>query len=207
MVKCFEILNYEGVVYFMERENLKDVRYRAESVLKSSANWFYWIAGLSMVNTLVILFDGSMNFVVGLGITQFIDQLAYLLSRDAGNTISIIALYIDLIIAGIFVTFGYFANKKYKRSFIIGMFLYALDGLIFIFFKDYLSLAFHVYALYCISKGLKAIKHLRLMEQYENDRVPVNDPKPDELYEGKTETQINYLKQMRELEEEKGRNV
>lgn len=191
----------------MEKENLAGVSFRARGVLKSSANWFYWIAGLSMINTIVVLFGGNMSFVVGLGITQFIDQLAYLFSKDLGKTISIVAFFIDLIIAGIFVLFGYLANKKYRWSFIVGMVLYGLDGLIFILFKDFLSLAFHAYALYCIFKGLKAIKYLKLMEQYENSSLSANDAKTEESYEGKTETQINYLKQMKEMQDKKSESV
>lgn len=181
----------------MEKENLMTTKYKAASVLKSSANWFYWIAGLSLINTLVILFGGNMSFIVGLGITQFIDIIAYYISQDAGNIITIIAFVLDLIIAGIFVLFGYFSNKGYKWSFFIGMVLYGLDGLIFIFLKDFLSLAFHGYAIYCIYRGLKAIKTLKEIQEYEKQNGDI----AEDIYEGKTETQINYLKQMKEVED------
>ncbi|MCP4560303.1 MAG: hypothetical protein GY837_07230, partial [Bosea sp.] len=47
-------------------------RLEAEKIsmgFRSGANWFYWIAGLSIANSLVILFQGEWGFVVGLGIT------------------------------------------------------------------------------------------------------------------------------------------
>ncbi|MDF2672749.1 MAG: hypothetical protein K0R09_1014 [Clostridiales bacterium] len=181
----------------MEKENLKITKYKVAGVLKNSANWFYWIAGLSLVNTLVIVFGGEMSFVVGLGITQLIDIIAYYISQDAGNLVTIIAVVLDLLIAGIFVLFGYFSNKGYKWSFFVGMVLYGLDGLIFIFLKDFLSLAFHGYAIYCIYKGVKAIKVLKEIQEYENQ----NGDTTEDIYEGKTETQINYLKQMNEVED------
>jgi len=36
---------------------------------KSGANWFYWIAGASLVNTIIFLFNGRVSFIIGLGIT------------------------------------------------------------------------------------------------------------------------------------------
>lgn len=185
----------------MEKGDLMTTKYKAAGALKSSANWFYWIAGLSLINTAVLLFGGNMSFIVGLGITQFIDIIAYYLSQDSGSLIKIIAFGLDLLIAGIFVLFGYFAGKGYKWSFLVGMVLYGLDGLMFIFLKDYLSLAFHGYAIYCIFRGLKAIKVLKEIQEYEKENGDISEGTED-IYAGKTETQINYLKQMKEVEEE-----
>lgn len=185
----------------MEKGDLMTAKYKATGALKSSANWFYWIAGLSLINTVVLLFGGNMSFIVGLGITQFIDIIAYYISQDSGSLIKIIAFGLDLLIAGIFVLFGYFSNKGYKWSFLVGMVLYGLDGLMFIFLKDYLSLAFHGYAIYCIFRGLKAIKVLKEIQEYEKENGDITEGTED-IYAGKTETQINYLKQMKEAEEE-----
>ncbi|MCK4829211.1 hypothetical protein KA005_76515, partial [bacterium] len=57
-------------------------RVKFEKQLKSGANWFFWIAGLSLVNTIVFLFDGSIYFVVGLGITQIVDGIFYILGTE-----------------------------------------------------------------------------------------------------------------------------
>ena len=43
--------------------------------LKSGANWFYWIAGLSVVNSLIFAFGGHTSFIAGLGLTQLIDGI------------------------------------------------------------------------------------------------------------------------------------
>ncbi|MGI8656220.1 MAG: hypothetical protein ACR2LC_13505 [Pyrinomonadaceae bacterium] len=52
----------------------------------SGANWFFWIAALSMINSVVLLMNGQWNFLAGLGITQLIDGIAIALAKDAGNT-------------------------------------------------------------------------------------------------------------------------
>ena len=150
----------------MQNQHLFMEKMSLEGQVKTSANWFYWIAGFSIINSLVLWFQGSWSFVVGLGITQFIDYFGQSFSAEYGNNVfTILAFVVDLLIAGLFVLFGVLANKRYKASFIIGMILYGLDGLIFIFIKDYLSLAFHAYALYAIYRGFKAINRLTFVEQ------------------------------------------
>ena len=52
-----------------EQERAVEIeKYR--SAFLSGANWFFWIAGLSLVNSLIILFSGEWSFIVGLGATQ-----------------------------------------------------------------------------------------------------------------------------------------
>ena len=41
-----------------------------ERSMRNGANWVYWIAGLSMVNSIVAAFGSELNFVVGVGVTQ-----------------------------------------------------------------------------------------------------------------------------------------
>ncbi len=37
---------------------------------KSAANWFYWLAGLSLITSLITLAGGGWGFIFSLGITQ-----------------------------------------------------------------------------------------------------------------------------------------
>ena len=41
----------------------------AVAQLKSGASWFYWIAGLSLINSIAAVSGGSWRFILGLGIT------------------------------------------------------------------------------------------------------------------------------------------
>jgi len=43
------------------------------------------------------------------------------------------------------------------------MILYGIDGLLFLFVQDYLSIGFHVFALYGIYKGFAASRELILI--------------------------------------------
>ena len=45
----------------------------------SGAQWFFWVAALSVVNTLIGLSDSDWSFIIGLGITQMIDGVVAVL--------------------------------------------------------------------------------------------------------------------------------
>lgn len=132
---------------------------KIESQFRSGAQWFFWIAGLSLINTIVLFTGGNWAFIAGLGITQVIDNIAQSLANAR-----YIALIIDLVITGIFILFGVYALKRSGLAFIFGMILYGLDGLIFLVVQDWLSIAFHVFVLYFIYAGYKANKMLAQME-------------------------------------------
>jgi hypothetical protein len=131
--------------------------------VKRGANWFYWIAGLSVVNSIILMVGQEMSFIVGLGATQLIDGvvLGMLEETNMPEWIKYVALVMDVLVATIYVMFGYLANKGYKAGFIAGMILYALDGLIFLLVMDVMSMAFHGFAMFCIFGGLKALGQLR----------------------------------------------
>ena len=149
--------------------NLVEEKLRLENRFKNGAGWFFWIAGLSLVNSIVLLVGGTWNFLIGLGITQVIDGIASEIAAGAGSdgeiVIKLIAFAADLLIAGIFVTFGVLARKGYKWSFVVGMILYTLDGAIFLLVPDFLSIGFHLFALFGLYGGLQAYNKLMEMDQ------------------------------------------
>ena len=121
--------------------------------VRVAAKWFYWIAALSMINSLVVIFGGNFHFVVGLGITSVVDALA----KQAGSIGVVLDLVINAFIAGLFVVLGMFAIKAQKWAFLVGMALYALDGALCLMGKDILSVAFHAYVLFAIYRGLSNV--------------------------------------------------
>ena len=125
--------------------------------LKSGATRFYWIAGLSLINSISAVSGADWRFLLGLGITQILDALG----TEIGSAGKVVVFALDLVVAGVFVLFGLFAHKRHLWAFIVGMILFALDGLIFVFVKDWLGIAFHVFALYCLFRGLKACRALQ----------------------------------------------
>jgi len=114
--------------------------------------WFYWIAALSMVNSLAVMAGGNFHFIVGLGVTSVVDAMA----RQAGSLGNVLDIVINGFVSAVFALFGYFAAKAQKWAFVVGMGLYALDGLLLWGAKDFLGMGFHAYALFAIYRGFQA---------------------------------------------------
>ncbi len=125
---------------------------------KAGAKWFYWIAALSMINSIVMITGGNLHFVVGLGITSVVDAMA----KKVGSAGSVLDLVINGFVAGIFALLGTFAVKVQRWAFVLGMALYAMDGLLLLGVKDFFGLAFHAWALYAIYRGYTAAKMIQV---------------------------------------------
>jgi hypothetical protein len=83
------------------------------------ASIFFLIAGFSAINTLLVL--GGSHIVLGIGLTV----------SKFGQGVSVPAiLVLNVIAIGIFVLLGIFARNGSKAAFVLGMLLYAGDGLL-----------------------------------------------------------------------------
>ncbi len=134
--------------------------------VKSGAGNFFWIAGLSVINSLLYTFGASISFVIGLGIAQFIDGFAGALAEDVKGGTAIIrgvGLVINIFIALIFVAFGFFAAKGNRAIYIVGMVLYGLDTLLMLIFSAWMGFLFHLLFLWFLFSGLQALSKLKKM--------------------------------------------
>jgi hypothetical protein len=129
--------------------------------LKGRASWFVMIAALSMVNSILAMSGTSVRFIFGLGLSQIVDALAH----QAGSPGYALDLIINGIIAGVFVLFWNFARKGQRWAWYVGMAVYVVDGVLLLLFKDYLAIAFHAYALYRMSSGLKLLPILERLDR------------------------------------------
>ncbi len=135
--------------------------------IKNGANNFYWIAGMSVLNSLISTFEGGITFVIGLGTTQLVDAFAMLFAQDVPEAAIIfkgIGIGISIVISAIFAIFGLFAIKAKRWAFITGMILYALDGVLLLLFQDWFGALFHLIFLWGLWKGLQALNQLQKLE-------------------------------------------
>lgn len=140
--------------------------YNLTRQMKSGANNFYWIAGLSVVNSLMSIFGGGIFFVIGLGATLFVDAVAGGVAENfEGSPIVLgIGFIISLFISLIFAAFGYLANKKFGWAFIVGMLLYGLDAVVMLIFQEWIGFAFHLYFMWGAWTGFSAFRKLKAIE-------------------------------------------
>lgn len=122
---------------------------------RSGALWFYWVAGLSLVNSLAVLTGQHWRFIVGLGITQVADGL----TMRSGHGMPVVALVDVALIAG-FILLGRFALQGRLWAFAVGAAFYALDGLIFLVVRDWVGVAFHAFVVVMTVRGLDAARRL-----------------------------------------------
>ena len=132
---------------------------------RSGANWFYWIAGLTIITSLIAFFGGGIRFLISLGLTQFIDGVALGLATQLGGAVQVVGLVLDLIVTGVFVLFGYLANKKMLWAYVAGMVVFLFDGLLSLAFADYIGVIAHAVVLFWLFRGFQAGRELVSLEK------------------------------------------
>ena len=133
-------------------------RYQLLQRRNTGGAWFYWIAGASLLNSLLYAARIDWGLFIGLGITQVIDGLAIALSGTVRTPVY--AIVADVLVAGAFFLFGRAARAGRLAIFAIGIVVYALDGLIFIWAEDWLALAFHGFVVFGLMNGWRAARAL-----------------------------------------------
>jgi hypothetical protein len=119
--------------------------------MRMGANWFFWVAILSLISSLLVWYYGFANHLVGLGINEYFAHQA-----AAGNSGPMFALAMSFVFAAILAGFGYFARKGNDVVFILGAFLYFVDAVVLLGYREFFAFSFHIFALYFIFKGLLA---------------------------------------------------
>lgn len=122
------------------------------NVVRCGGGWFYWIAVLSIINSIVTKAQMGIHFLAGLGATQVVDAIVH----ESGAIAALLGIPFIVAIAGVYFMFGYFACRRAKWAFITGMVFYLLDALLLLAFSDWFGLAFHAWAMYGIFNGFKA---------------------------------------------------
>lgn len=131
-----------------ERETLEGQRRRG-------GQWFYWLAGLSLINSIVAFTGQDWRFILGLGVTQVVHELA----QESGRA-GITAGLVTLAVIGFFVVLGQRAVAGYRWAFLSGLSLYALDGVIFVLIEDWVGVGFHIFVLTMVLRGYLAARRL-----------------------------------------------
>jgi len=135
---------------------IDEARKALESQRRNGAQWFFWVAALSLINSVVALTGAEWRFILGLGVTQVVEEL----SHQSGPSVNVTAGLVSLAVIGLFAFLGYQAVKGHGWAFMAGMVLYALDGVIFLMVQDWAGVGFHAFALLMIGRGFVAARKL-----------------------------------------------
>ncbi|XHS79385.1 hypothetical protein ACFJGW_05275 [Burkholderiaceae bacterium UC74_6] len=132
----------------------------SDPIVVSAARWFWWIAGLSLVNTVMFHAGSQINFVLGLGLTT-LAEAKFASQQAVGLAVSGAAI-------AFYVLIGLQAQREKLWAFIIGGAVYALDALIFVAYEDWTPVVFHAVALFFITKGVIQLRERTSAEQPAN---------------------------------------
>jgi hypothetical protein len=139
-----------------------------EKHAKSGANWFYWIAGLSVVNSLIFVFGGNVSFLAGLGFTLVVDVfIDAAVQAGAPSLFKGISIIFDFVLVVVFALAGYYGGRRFTAAFLIGIGVYVLDGLLVLLLGDLLMAGFHAFALIFIIRGFLACRKLNAIDAAE----------------------------------------
>lgn len=134
----------------------------------SGANWFFWVAGLSLVNTIIAHSGGDRHFIVGLSFTAIVDAIAQEIGKQepgAATAATLIAIGFSCFVTLVAALFGWMSRKRWLVAFGIGMAIYVVDGLLYLLLGDIMSAAFHGYCLWSMLSGFNAYRKLSKLEE------------------------------------------
>lgn len=155
-----QTLATDGSLPFNRAAEIAEIKQR----MKRGANNFYWIAALSVINSILSMTGSGTYFVIGLAVTLIADGITIGLTQslpEAALIVRLIGLVVSILIAGVFALFGFFASQGKRWAFLVGMILYGLDGLIMLAFADWIGVLFHAYFLWGLFSGWRALGELQ----------------------------------------------
>ena len=141
---------------------------------KDGINWFYWIALISVITTIIFVTGGTPNFFLSLGVNQLVEgyTVAVANGTQVAPLMRWVAGAIELLLAGVFVLFGMRGSRSYRSWIVAGIMLYALDGLIFAYLGVWIGVIVHAFIMYNLVRGLRALDSLNRMEPPGPPREP-----------------------------------
>jgi hypothetical protein len=123
---------------------------KSHAEIIGGARWFWWIAGLSLVNSIILHSGGGTSFVIGLGFTLVVDGIF--------QSLKPVAFAVDLCALGFFFAMGWYAARGWVWAFLTGIIFYALDAVIYLVFQDWMPAAFHGLALFYLFRGMQKLR-------------------------------------------------
>jgi hypothetical protein len=134
--------------------------------IDGGASWFYWIAGLSLVNAISAALGSNWSFIIGLGFSQVLSGLggSGFDGQEVPVMLRVIAWGLNLALITGFAYIGWRARRPSTVLFVIGLIIFALDTLLFVYAQDWVGIGFHALALFFIWQGFVAARRYKTLK-------------------------------------------
>ena len=144
------------------QEQQQMLQAQQEARMRSHVSWFYWIAALSLVNIIYTLAKQSYFMVAGLGLDSYLAN-HFAVSEENFNHLQ---LAFGLGFVMFFAIAGWLAYRKNLPFSVLALLVYGIDSVLFVtVYQDWMSFAFHVWAVISIIRGIVVMRTLRQTEQ------------------------------------------
>jgi len=145
----------------LKQINIKENKKKSSKLLKNTSNWLLIIAVFSVINSFFLVAQVPIKFTIGLGATEFVNGVILGLTGKLG----ILSIIITILISFIYVILWYLARKKIESALIAGIIFYAIDAIMLLVFKDFISVAIHIVIIVFVSIGYIKIKKNKLRKR------------------------------------------
>jgi len=128
----------------IDNQNIENENTKNDGTWDLVKKWytlFYGIAFISFINTIFLLLGVDLWIVFWLWITEYIRYLS--LHIDVFNT-KIIYIIVSVLISSLFLLIWYLTKKKIKIILELGIILYILDTLIYVYYFDFIWIISHI---------------------------------------------------------------
>jgi hypothetical protein len=123
---------------------------QSDPEIMSGATWFWWIAGLSIVNSVMIHSGSETTLAIGLAVTLLADIIF--------KEYQLIAFGVDALALGVIFALGFMARRGHFWAFVTGIVLYLLDGVIYVLMQSWMAVALHGLALFYMIRGAAKLR-------------------------------------------------
>jgi hypothetical protein len=134
-------------------QNNVELKPTALALVRAPAHWFFWIAGLVVLDAAFTAMVSHPHPFTRFGIITMIENLA-----RSPESIGRIHLVLNGWLAAGLILVGYCAAEGHKWAFAVGLTAFFIDGALLVAAGDYLGAAFHLPVLYGVYLGLAALR-------------------------------------------------
>lgn len=130
---------------------------KQKNIIKNSASWFLWIAIFSSCNIVALIFHQNLHFVAGLAINYAILGMMDGIRRALGIDLMPLGFFLTFVVSGLFLWIWTKSKKENQKIFLTGLVIYGIDTVLFIFTKEWFSVAFHIFAFWMLFVGYRTL--------------------------------------------------
>jgi hypothetical protein len=139
---------------------LMSLREGLELANKRCSTWFFVVAALSVVNSVLAVVGADWNFPFGLGIAQLVDAVRTMPLRHEPHPLFdiIFAVLVNFTAISFYVTIGVLARYAFRWAYTVGLIAYGLDLLLAS--PSFIGILFHFFVLMAIYDGFRTCRKL-----------------------------------------------